>query len=185
METLRDHYFKKVKASPHLWRNKTGIERGINLFRENVIKEFIKLNKFNLLESFDLFARETGFWYIYTKEDFKYQFLDFYDSLGECNYFDGLPVEEDYCYKNSIRDLWTDGCYNLSSVKELLKEYNKCDTHHIDGVIDNMLHVQEDFIDFLPSVKALKHYNVNEMNLVCEKNTLEYLKEHDQYERSK
>ena len=44
--------------------NKTGIERGINL-RENVIKEFIKLNKFNLLESFDLFARETGFWYIY------------------------------------------------------------------------------------------------------------------------
>ena len=34
---------------------------GINLFRENVM--FIKLNKFNLLESFDLFAREQ---YIFT-----------------------------------------------------------------------------------------------------------------------
>jgi hypothetical protein len=185
MGTLRQYYFEKVKSSPHLWKNKTGIERGINLFRENVINEFIKLNDMNLLESFDLFTRETGFWGVYTKEDFAFNFLHYYDFIGECNYFDAHPKELDNCYKNTIRDLWADGCYNLSFVKELLKEYNRCDTLHIDGVIDNILHAQEDFIDFLPSAKALKHYDINEMNLVCEKNTLEYLKEHDEYERSK
>ena len=72
--------------------------------------------------------------------------------------------------------MWADGCYNLSFVKTLLKEYNKCDTHHIDGVIDNMLHVQEDFIDFLPSVKALKHYDINEMDLIKEQHLKMYIR---------
>jgi hypothetical protein len=182
METLRERYVKKVKLSPHLWKNKIGIERGINLFRENVIKEFIKLNGYNLLESFNLFALETGFWLIYTKEDFQHLFLHYYDCLGECNYFDAFQSEQNNCYKNTIRDLWSDGCYDLSSVKELLKEYNRCDTYHIDGVIDNMLHAQEDFIDFLPSVKALKHYDVYKMDLIREDDVMKYLK---RYERGK
>jgi len=182
METLKENYIKKVKSSPHLWKNKIGIERGINLFRENVIKEFIKLNDYNLLESFNLFALETGFWLIYTKEDFEYQLLDYYDEFGECDYFDSDLDDFNIGYKNTIRDLWADGCYNLSSVKELLKEYNRCDTYHIDGVIDNMLHAQEDFIDFLPSVKALKHYDVYKMDLIREDDVMKYLK---RYERSK
>ncbi len=182
METLKENYIKKVKSSPHLWKNKTGIERGINLFRDNVIKEFIKLNDFNLLASFDLFARETGFWLIYTKEDFEYQLLDYYDDFGECDYFDSNLDEFNIGYKNTIRDLWADGCYNLSSIKKLLKEYQECDTHHIDGVIDNILHQQSIFIDYLPRAKTINRYDLFKLDLINEDDVMKYLK---RYERGK
>jgi hypothetical protein len=182
METLKENYITKVKSSPHLWKNKTGIERGINLFRDNVIKEFIKLNDYNLSASFELFARETGFWHIYTKEDFEDQLLDYYDEFGECDYFDSDLDEFNIGYKNTIRDLWADGCYNLSSMKILLKEYNKCDTLHMDGVLDNILHQSSIFIDYLPSAKQLNRYDVYKMDLIREDVVMKYLK---RYERGK
>ena len=69
METLNTHYFKKAKKSPHLWRNEIGIQKGINLFRHNVIQEFIELNNYNLVSSFTLFSEQTDFWNIYTNEE--------------------------------------------------------------------------------------------------------------------
>ena len=82
METLNTHYLKRAKKSPHLWRNEIGIEKGINLFRHNVIQEFIKLNEHNLDSSFRLFSEQTYFWDIYTKEDFIYSLFDFYDDMN-------------------------------------------------------------------------------------------------------
>ena len=182
METLYTHYFKKAKQSPHLWKNEIGIEKGINLFRHNVIQEFIKLNNYNLISSFTLFSEQTDFWNIYTKEDFIYSLYNFYDELGECYYFSYTDsYGEPNTYRQYILDLWRDGIYNYSDVKIILKEWLKTDDYHIDGVLDNMLHAQENYIDLLPSDRAFKHYDRNKMNLLKESYVMNYLINHTEY----
>ena len=177
METLQHYYFKKANKSPYLWKNQVGIEKGINYFRHNVIEEFIRLNCYNIIESFELFSEKTYFWEIYTKEDFKYFLFDFYDEIGECNYFNYLySYDEPNSYRQYILDLWGDGVYSYSDVKRILKEWNKSDDYHIDGTLDYMLHAQADTIDFLPSERAMKHYDKRKMKLIKRENVLNYLK---------
>ena len=52
----------------------------------------------------------------------------------------------------------------------------------MDGVIDNILHQSSIFIDYLPSAKQLKKYDVYKMNLIREDDVIKYLK---RYERGK
>ena len=169
-QTLRDYHFEKIYKSPDLWKNQIGIEKGINLFKYNVIEMFIEMNKYNLKESFELFESVTLFWDIKTKEDFQWSFLHFYDELGECNYFDDEPYNKnpEGCYKSTISDMWNDGTYKYKDVKRELKRLMICDCEHIDGLIDNMLHASGDFIDYLPSEKALKKYDTSKMRLIDE-----------------
>tara|TARA_R110002012_G_C11343574_1_gene578640 strand:+ start:38 stop:619 length:582 start_codon:yes stop_codon:yes gene_type:complete len=169
-QTLRDYHFEKIYKSPDLWKNEIGIEKGINLFRYNVIEMFIDMNKYNLRESFDLFESVTMFFDIETKEDFQFSFLHLYDELGECNYFDDEPYNENLegCYKSTISEMWNDGIYKYKDVKRALKRLMICDCEHIDGLIDNILHASGDFIDYLPSEKALKKYDTSKMNLIDE-----------------
>ena len=172
-DSLKKYYFNY--PSPHLWKNQDGIERGINYFRDNVIEEFVKLVPYNLVDSFELFVEQTYLLEIETKEDFKFFLNGFYDDLGECNYFEHTQYEGTHCYKQWIRELWSDEAIKYSEVKDRLKKLKKINTISLDGLLDNMLHYSDKFIDLLPSSRAYSRYRINKNALMSEEMMFKYL----------
>jgi len=180
--TIKERYFNDIIKKNDIYRSYEGIERGINYFRHRVVQEFIQLVKYNLHESFHLFIRETNLWDIHTKQDFISQLSDFYDPiLGECDYFDSWDTQY-YSYKQNLLCSLQDKVHTISFTKELISEWYRCNTLAMDGVMDNMIQRQFDFVDFLPNEKALRGYRISDFNLIKLSDVLSHLKSIDNKE---
>lgn len=177
MNNLKQNDFNYFNHySPYLWKNQEGIERGINTFRDNVVEEFVKLVEYNLVDSFETFIEQTNLFDIHTKEDFKFFLEHLYDTdIGESNYFTGSQYDTFPCYKNWIKDLWSDGALSYTSVKQCIVNLNKFNTIGMDGVLDNMLHFSDKFIDLLPSNRAFNRYDYKKFQLFSEDMMFNYL----------
>jgi len=158
--TLHDHYFNKIKNSKETASTVEEVVNAVNKFRLNFLEEFTELIDYNEIESFNFFIEWIEIFAIYTREDFITYCKEYYDWIGECNFFDYHQLDDDYCYKAKLLNLLKDKEITISQCKEELKRYRSIDTLRLDGVMDNILHCE--YAKYLPKRKDfIKHKNIH------------------------
>jgi len=173
--TLHDHYFNKIKNSKETASTVEEVVNTVNKFRLNFLEEFTELIDYNEIESFNFFLEWIEIFAVYTREDFITYCKEYYDWIGECNFFDYHQLDDDYCYKAKLLNLLKDKEITISQCKEELKRYRSIDTLRLDGVMDNILHCE--YAKYLPKRKDfIKHKNIHKYFLDYYE-AIEYIKE--------